>query len=504
MRTEVLFIIFFLIVTKPIQSQTASVSGIIKNGNGKTINFYRPSKSLRLDYFKQGFKEIKVARNGSFKLAMPVGEPEIIFVSIYDDSLEKILFRYNLFLSPGDNLTLLFDLNEPVSSVAVSGKGANNNQPLEIFEEPDSTRRFYKDTLPDNIYNYVRRISERHRQVLRKYISRYKPSAAFIKAWEYELAYEPADIYYGFEHNNAFGIRKEYERNREKWIDKRQEMLAKISFSNDAALVSPHYQAFIKTYLLRTKESLWKLSIENRSVFLQEWYANDTVSGWSDFRKDMENQLLQKIIEKYFTGKTKEFLYAILLEDAIAENTITNLIRIYGDFKKQYPGSNYRKLFDRPIQKIAKQLALPLTDKMVFISKPDTITTWEQVLQQVRGKTVLLDMWGTWCAPCRREIYDNSDSIKAYFKGKGLEYLYIANYDRENEDKWKELIAFFRLEGIHLLAEEKLTRDIMEKIKGTGYPTYIVIDKHGHAELSRAGYPMDRNLLIRQLEEALK
>ena len=98
----------------------------------------------------------------------------------------------------------------------------------------------------------------------------------------------------------------------------------------------------------------------------------------------------------------------------------------------------------------------------------------------------------------------NSHAIKEYFKGKGLDYLYIANNDQGNEQRWKELIAYFNLEGSHILASKKLTNDIMSKVNATGYPTYIIIHKNGSFELSRAGYPLNRELLITQIEQALQ
>jgi protein-disulfide isomerase-like protein with CxxC motif len=67
----------------------------------------------------------------------------------------------------------------------------------------------------------------------------------------------------------------------------------------------------------------------------------------------------------------------------------------------------------------------------------------------------------------------------------------------------QKLIAYFKLTGTHVLANEKLSDDIMKKTKGRGYPTYIVIKKDGSYELSKAGYPMDRGVLIKQLEDAL-
>ncbi|PZP50948.1 MAG: hypothetical protein DI598_04350 [Pseudopedobacter saltans] len=57
--------------------------------------------------------------------------------------------------------------------------------------------------------------------------------------------------------------------------------------------------------------------------------------------------------------------------------------------------------------------------------------------------------------------------------------------------------------GTNILANNILTKDIMEKVKGGGYPTYIIIKKDGTFELSKAGYPMETKKLYKQIEDAL-
>lgn len=99
--------------------------------------------------------------------------------------------------------------------------------------------------------------------------------------------------------------------------------------------------------------------------------------------------------------------------------------------------------------------------------------------------------------------YMNASSIRAYFKDKPVDFLYIANYDLTQEDAWKKLIAFYDMEGQHILASQELTSDIMDAIKGKGFPTYLIIKKNGSYEVSKAGYPMDRKVLIKQIEECL-
>ena len=45
-------------------------------------------------------------------------------------------------------------------------------------------------------------------------------------------------------------------------------------------------------------------------------------------------------------------------------------------------------------------------------------------LEQMRGKVILLNFWGTWCGPCRKEIPDFINLMKKY-KQDGLEIVGI-------------------------------------------------------------------------------
>jgi hypothetical protein len=59
------------------------------------------------------------------------------------------------------------------------------------------------------------------------------------------------------------------------------------------------------------------------------------------------------------------------------------------------------------------------------------------------------------------------------------------------------------LEGTHLLANNKLTDDIMAKVKGNSFPTIFIIKKDGPFEQSKTEYPIQRDILIKQPEEYL-
>ena len=96
-------------------------------------------------------------------------------------------------------------------------------------------------------------------------------------------------------------------------------------------------------------------------------------------------------------------------------------------------------------------------------------------LEDFRGKVVVLNLWATWCAPCRREM-PSLDRLQAELGGAGLEVIALS-LDRGDVAKIRE---FFEELGIASLAiyqdpEARAGREL----GAPGLPTTIVIDRTG-------------------------
>jgi thiol-disulfide isomerase/thioredoxin len=96
-------------------------------------------------------------------------------------------------------------------------------------------------------------------------------------------------------------------------------------------------------------------------------------------------------------------------------------------------------------------------------------------LADFQGEVVVLNLWATWCAPCRREM-PSLDRLQARYAGNGLEVVALS-LDRGDVAKIRE---FFEELGIANLAiyQDPQARASRE-LGAPGLPTTIVIDRAG-------------------------
>lgn len=120
-------------------------------------------------------------------------------------------------------------------------------------------------------------------------------------------------------------------------------------------------------------------------------------------------------------------------------------------------------------------------------------------LASLKGKTVLLDFWATWCGPCIGSFPGMKRAVERHKGDPTVAFLFVNTWQKE-EDK-KKIAQDYITENnypFHVLLD---TEDkVVEAFKVRGIPTKFIIDKNGNIRFIKIGYDGNDEAMIKELD----
>jgi len=116
-------------------------------------------------------------------------------------------------------------------------------------------------------------------------------------------------------------------------------------------------------------------------------------------------------------------------------------------------------------------------------------------LKDFKGKFIYLDIWATWCSPCRAEI-PHLQQLEKDFKDKNIIFISISVDKKSAYDSWRSMIKSKSMSGVQLFANGDT--EFMKKLKVNSIPRFIIINPEGlivKAETTRPSNPKTKELL---------
>lgn len=164
-----------------------------------------------------------------------------------------------------------------------------------------------------------------------------------------------------------------------------------------------------------------------------------------------------------------------------------------------------KNVTDEKVKEAAKK-AYDVATKLIPGSPSPKFSNYENFnggttsLDDFKGKVTYIDIWATWCLPCRGEIPALKE-LEKKFHGKDVAFVSISI--DQNKDEWKEFVKSEDLKGVQLFAENAFESQFIQDYGIRQIPTFIIIDKEGKIVNADAPRPSS-NEITGLLEGLLK
>lgn len=196
-------------------------------------------------------------------------------------------------------------------------------------------------------------------------------------------------------------------------------------------------------------------------------------------------------------------LKAFVLKSQLEELNVCN----YSEFRSVFlPQKKYATL--PSVKQKYNNLYSQFVTDTAFIGKPANNFTLPDVngkmvnMGDFKGKVVLIDVWATWCGPCKAQI-PHLKKIEEFYKGNNnIVFVGISTDTEKNKQKWLDMVKEKDLEGVQLLDDG--FKNFASKYKIMAIPRFLLIDKKGNWSEVRCPLPEDGTKLKKYIDKALQ
>lgn len=119
-----------------------------------------------------------------------------------------------------------------------------------------------------------------------------------------------------------------------------------------------------------------------------------------------------------------------------------------------------------------------------------------------KGKFVYIDLWATWCGPCKAEI-PHMKKIEEDYHGKNIVFVSLSLDKAKDAQKWKDYVTKEQLKGIQLMADKDFGSDVAKNYEVNAIPRFLLFDPKGNIINADALRPSNPELRV-QLDKLLK
>jgi thiol-disulfide isomerase/thioredoxin len=495
-------LLFTLLFIGSIQAQPCTIDCTIKGITVKKVKLYL----LYSDYIpNQPSVEAEPDKNGKFKQTLQLPYP--VFAQL---ELDKLTHR--LLLSPGRNLQLTIDS----ASILFSGKAAPENQLVHnsildnkpLFSNNGKDLISFKDLTKASWIDTVLRHLEAEIAAAKTQIERSGTSTALknILISETNYAYQ-----YRLANFATYDLR----RANKLFSDTAQELAMQWQPLPDSAMLQSGYYAnamLEKRNRYDINQASRKIKDTNEDTLklrLAEFFGMpfNVIDSLIKMHGD-PIILASRYAELHWPKSIQDKVYFNLFMFAFDRSNTNSCIYLIDNMQEKYSASQYLSQAKKLLQQLTNAVKKNSGNTNITIEETGNISSVLEVIKKYEGKVIYLDMWGTWCGPCKDEM-TYVPELKKRYAGRNIVFLYIALEIPEQDKKWKDYIYINNLEGTHYRVNRTNIDNFWQEAEKAGIrplntvPRYVIIDARGKIVHDVAERPSSRQKLYDQLDKLL-
>ncbi|WP_428663957.1 TlpA family protein disulfide reductase [Runella sp.] len=387
--------------------------------------------------------EAKLDASGAAKLNFNLTQAQFVGVNIGA--------KYcRLYLSPNEDLNILVDLTKPDAIPQFQGVGAANALYL-----AHSDQAFLNTLMPDG-----KRLDDTDIQLYLSQLDKLQSSLSEIHTiYKGSLSKELSTLFENDSKMYLLYLRQNRIRNERKSISSDlQKIKDYIPFDVALLNANPEPYGALLHYHFLDKLAITAKEIKERNS-----------------SQDLFKTAIEKIKEDSYPKEFKELLIAKTIAYSLQNGPTSITESLYHEFKQQYSASPYF-----PSVESRYNQWLPLA-KGKTAPEIAGLTSDNKMLStnEFKGKVIYVDVWATWCGPCRAE-FPKAKELQKQFEGNDKVVFLNVSID-EDIQQWKKLLSDQRTpKGYHInQPNSKIPESIYQSYKISGIPRYILIDQEG-------------------------
>ncbi len=379
--------------------------------------------------------------------------------------------KYLVYLTPGDKLDITFD-PESDDKIVYGGTSAGINTYLLRKDQYDDDNSLARRELYKMPYNEFKDSVEVERKIKEDYLFSYIKNIDEVPAKF--VGYEMADI--EMEWANQY---LDYKKLHPKYAPSDYESMDRFNYN------------FVKELNLRNSHLLVLKSFED---FIEDYFdmkadpkvdAQVPASLSGAVISERHRIKYDYIKEQFSSSAVRDYLRTKVVLSLIGEDGTPTMNPLIMQFRSDVKNKDYRKLVNDKYVKYA------MIDDGSLAPDFEGVTIDGRVvrLSDFEGKYLYIDVWATWCGPCKHEL-PYFEILKEEYRGRNIEFISVS-IDK-SRFAWENMVREKNMQGHQLFVNGDFDSNFAALYSVKAVPQFILIDPQGQIIDLTARHPSGR------------